>query len=65
MKNKEFWVARDRNGVLCIYNKRPSLAPSLGYYYGDDYWVLPKEFFVWLKFEDGPKKLVGYENEWI
>ena len=59
MKVKQYWVARDRNGRLYLYDNCPTLV-GCDYFlsYLGSLWDLPTELFPSLTFENSPKRVV-------
>lgn len=67
MKIKRFWVARDIDGALYLYDRRPSLEKHGGYFYSSNFWGLSDELFPSLTFENSPKEVcfITPDNEII
>jgi len=65
-KEKIMWIARDKNGYLYGYSKKPTRRFSYGagsyldpkFHYID----LPKSWFPDIKFEDGPKRIQYFDE---
>lgn len=52
------WIARDQNGVICLYENRPTKRNN--YFVGIDnlgYIYLPKEWFPEVTWENSPKEV--------
>lgn len=67
MKIKRFWVARDIDGALYLYDRRPALEKDGGYFYSGNFWELSDELFPSLTFENSPKEVcfITEDNEII
>lgn len=58
MNNREFWVARDGDGDLYLYDLHPQLdKKSESFYSRGSFWALPQEMFPSLTFENSPQKV--------
>ena len=60
----KLWIARDKDGCLCLYSKKPKLSEEIeGLWvcsqYGDlvEVSVLPSEMFPEITFENSPKEV--------
>lgn len=55
----KLWIARDKNGLLTIYNEKPELYD--GEYWDGDYNTqvidIPKEMFPEVTFENSPQEV--------
>lgn len=67
MKIKRFWVARDIDGALYLYDRLPALEKHGGYFYSSNFWELSDELFPSLTFENSPKEVcfITQDNEII
>lgn len=58
------WIARDKDGSLCLYSKKPKLSKEFeGFWICSQYdilvdvIVLPSKYFPEITFENSPKQL--------
>ena len=54
------YISRDKNGLLCLYHKKPELDRELGGWFGEDFFVVSDTDFPELSditYEGGPVKV--------
>ena len=59
MKEIEAWAARDFNGVLCMYPKKPvKMSEKWSHFYNLDFFILDDRLFPEIKWtDDEPTKV--------
>jgi hypothetical protein len=57
MENYKFWVARDRNGQLCLYEDEPERSNDKGVFCSFFFYYIPSHIFPDLTWEDEPIKV--------
>lgn len=59
------WIARDRNGCLFVYDKKPQRNTAIGFFYSDTMNIdaISNDFFPEVTWENSPKELVVKEEE--
>lgn len=57
-KDNAPWVARDKDGWLCIFYGRPKLQENDGYFYGEQFISIHSALFPEVTFENSPKRLI-------
>ena len=58
MENKyKLWVARDKDGILCAYNDKPTRCDNQREWFGWFLNLMENSFFPELKWEDEPLEL--------
>lgn len=57
MEAKRFWIARDEDGILCLYESKPYLDMDNEWSSHDNYFVIDKSQFPEVSFENSPQEV--------